>query len=77
MLAESDPPITSSPISPFLDEHAFRSKLRVLNGLMTEMATCFNGTKARRVLGFEPAVSKLEPTELKCIVEELQADGLC
>ena len=34
MLAKSDPPITSTPITPFLDEHAFRSELH---------AECFSG----------------------------------
>jgi hypothetical protein len=44
--------------------------------LTTEMAICFDGSKARRILGFKPAFPKLEAAELKAIVNDLQADGL-
>ncbi|WWD18123.1 hypothetical protein CI109_102572 [Kwoniella shandongensis] len=65
MLSKSNPPIDSSPITPFLDEHAFR-----------KMAICFDGSKAKKILGFKPAYSKVEVDELKRIVHDFQDDRL-
>ncbi|ORY20511.1 hypothetical protein BCR39DRAFT_562919 [Naematelia encephala] len=65
MLAASDPPIISTPITPFLDEHAFR-----------KMAICLDGSKAKRVLGFKPTRPRVEVDELKRIVKGFQDDGL-
>nr|XP_019001896.1 uncharacterized protein I203_05606 [Kwoniella mangroviensis CBS 8507]OCF65357.1 hypothetical protein I203_05606 [Kwoniella mangroviensis CBS 8507] len=65
MLASSDPPIESSPITPFLDEHAFR-----------KMSICLDGSKAKRLLGFKPIHPRVEVSELKEIVKEFQEDRL-
>ncbi|WWD05520.1 hypothetical protein V865_003598 [Kwoniella europaea PYCC6329] len=65
MLASSDPPIESSPITPFLDEHAFR-----------KMSICLDGSKAKKLLGFKPIYPKVEVSELKEIVKEFQEDRL-
>jgi hypothetical protein len=79
MLSKSSPPIDSTPISPFLGEHAFRSEMKCSlrpQSLLSEHAICLDGSKARRVLGFKPAVPTLQVEELKRIVSEFQADGL-
>ncbi|WWC87977.1 uncharacterized protein L201_002879 [Kwoniella dendrophila CBS 6074] len=65
MLALSNPPIESSPITPFLDEHAFR-----------KMSICFDGSKAKRILGFKPIHPKVEVDVLKGIVKEFQDNRL-
>ncbi|WVW80362.1 hypothetical protein I302_102342 [Kwoniella bestiolae CBS 10118] len=65
MLASSNPPIESSPITPFLDEHAFR-----------KMSICLDGSKAKKILGFKPIHPKVEVGELKEIVKEFQEDRL-
>ncbi|RXK42562.1 hypothetical protein M231_00116 [Tremella mesenterica] len=65
MLAATEPPITLTPITPFLDEHAFR-----------KLAICLDSSKARRILGFKPIKPRIEVEELKVIVKDFQDDGL-
>ncbi|WVQ85476.1 hypothetical protein IAT38_007641 [Cryptococcus sp. DSM 104549] len=65
MLGKSDPPFESTPITPFLDEHAFR-----------KMAICFDGSKAKKELGFKPVHPRVEVDELKTIVKGFQEDRL-
>ncbi|WRT65894.1 uncharacterized protein IL334_002845 [Kwoniella shivajii] len=65
MLSSSKPPIESSPITPFLDEHAFR-----------KMSICFDGSKAKRILGYKPIHPKVQVNELKEIIKEFQDDRL-
>ncbi|KAL1410887.1 hypothetical protein Q8F55_001830 [Vanrija albida] len=65
MLAKSNPPIESTPISPFLDAHAFR-----------KMAIHLDGSKARRVLGYKPARPRVEVDELKTIAQGFQKDNI-
>ncbi|WVQ97048.1 hypothetical protein IAU59_004158 [Kwoniella sp. CBS 9459] len=65
MLAASDPPIDSSPITPFLDEHAFR-----------KMSVCLDGSKAKKILGYKPVHPKVEVAELREIAREFQQDKL-
>ncbi|WWC60520.1 uncharacterized protein I303_103094 [Kwoniella dejecticola CBS 10117] len=65
MLASSDPPIESSPITPFLDEHAFR-----------KMSICLDGSKAKRILGFKAIHPKVQVEELREIVKGFQEDRL-
>lgn len=77
MLAKSKPPIASTPITPFLGEHAFRSRLpRASCELMVELAICLDGSKAKKVLGFKAAVPTVQVEELKRIVKEFQDVGL-
>ncbi|GFZ43262.1 hypothetical protein JCM24511_00981 [Saitozyma sp. JCM 24511] len=65
MLAGSSPPIASTPITPFLDEHAFR-----------KLAICLDGSKARQQLGFKARFPNVKVGELKEIVKGFQDDGL-
>ncbi|WVF70673.1 hypothetical protein IAT40_005466 [Kwoniella sp. CBS 6097] len=65
MLAASDPPIDSSPITPFLDEHAFK-----------KMSVCLDGSKAKRLLGYKPVHPRVEISELREIAREFQRDKL-
>ncbi|KAK8865698.1 hypothetical protein IAR55_000843 [Kwoniella newhampshirensis] len=65
MLSRSNPPIDSSPITPFLDQHAFR-----------KMAICLDGSKAKRILGFKPLFPGVEVDELRRIVHDFQEDRL-
>jgi hypothetical protein len=44
MLAGSSPPIASTPITPFLDEHAFRSECELLNASCVSPVTCHRGS---------------------------------
>ncbi|ORX35462.1 hypothetical protein BD324DRAFT_632946 [Kockovaella imperatae] len=61
MLAKSSTPIASSPITPYLDEHAFRKH-----------AICLDGSKSRRILGFKPLHPRIEVGELQRIVHGFQ-----
>nr|XP_019011869.1 uncharacterized protein I206_02704 [Kwoniella pini CBS 10737]OCF50650.1 hypothetical protein I206_02704 [Kwoniella pini CBS 10737] len=65
MLASSDPPIESSPITPFLDDHAFR-----------KMSICLDGSKAKRILGFKAIHPKVQVQELREIIKGFQEDRL-
>ncbi|KAK4685535.1 hypothetical protein P7C73_g4613, partial [Tremellales sp. Uapishka_1] len=65
MLATSSPPIDSSPITPFLDEHAFR-----------KMAISLDGSKAKRILGFKATKPEVEVEELRLIVRGFQDNGI-
>lgn len=76
MLAASNPPIDSTPISPFLDAHAFRSEYKKLCLLTTEMAICLDGSRARKVLGFKPTKPKVEVAELRSIAQGFQKDKI-
>ena len=80
MLAKSNPPITSTPITPFLDEHAFRSESphdRLMAELIcAEHAICLDGSKAKRILGFKPSKPRIEADELRRIVKGFQDDAL-
>jgi hypothetical protein len=80
MLAQSTPPIVSTPISPFLDEHAFKSDVRRSHStamlILAEHAVCLDGNKARRILGFKPTRPKLDVDELRGIVKDFQDDGI-
>lgn len=61
MLGASHPPIMSTPISPFLDAHAFR-----------KMPICLDGSRARKVLGFTPRKPRVTSEELRTIAEGFQ-----
>ncbi|WVO13378.1 hypothetical protein L204_100993 [Cryptococcus depauperatus] len=65
MLSKSQPPIESTPITPFLEEHAFKKR-----------STCLDGSHAEKVLGFIPKYPKVEVNEIKDIVKEFQEDKL-
>ncbi|KAL7423755.1 hypothetical protein Q5752_001338 [Cryptotrichosporon argae] len=65
MLAKSAPPIALTPITPFLDEHAFR-----------KTPICLDGARARRLLGFEPAHPGVDVDELRAIAKGFQDDNI-
>lgn len=74
MLAASDPPIASTPISPFLDAHAFRSTSTTPARSDSEMAICLDDSRARKVLGYAPAVPTVSAHELRAIAQGFQND---
>ncbi|TYJ55907.1 hypothetical protein B9479_003430 [Cryptococcus floricola] len=65
MLSKSNPPIPSCPITPYLDEHAFRKR-----------SICLDGSLAKTTLGFKPAYPAVDVGEIKKIVKEFQDDNL-
>lgn len=79
MLNKSDPPIASTSISPYLEEHAFRSGLSIVcrgGADLPELAICFDASKAKNLLGYQPIVPSVEVDELRRVVEEFQKDRL-
>lgn len=91
MLAASQPPIASSPITPFLDEHAFKStsvgpisnrqavsrkRQAAFADPGLENAISLDGSRARRILGFKARMLHVEVSELRRIVDEFQDDGI-
>lgn len=82
MLESSDPPILDTPISPYLDDHAFKStsptvlQLPCADHALPEMATNLDGKKFRNLTGFKLLYPRVETKSLEAVVTKFQEEGI-